>query len=698
MICFLYGVSCCLSKTIVSEDVTMYFCTNYTLRNMKLIVPKLLLIITSFFWIFGSGQDDKTTFAAAEYLKQHPQNPKDYLISKFRKYPIVLLGEDHAVKENLDFVKNLIPELYNAGVYNLCMEFGAFEKQKELDELLTAQKFDERKAKDLMFFYNVGWAYKEYVDIYKAAWEFNKTLKPEARTFRIINLSYQYRWEHFKGGARTPENMKAVFNLGTPDHFRTEIIRKEIIGKNEKALVYMGHVHVFTKYKMPLLKVNNDDFCDYDNGMVGNRLYKLMPGKIFNIMFHTPMFSKTQYNPAYVSPADGELENALQKIGYPQIGFDLIDTPVGKLSDNSFFSLCHPAFKMEDFFDGYIFLKPFKDLTGCTYDDDFFTGKDWHYIENNFPDPDWRKPKNLEEYKTAIRKYVDIKDRYRDVIQVSIPEVSAGKIIRINQFSSKYVIPRNVDIWLPENYNPDKKYAVLYMHDGQMLFDPNINWNNSEWNVDENYTKLSKKIRLKDCIVVGLWNTGATRHSEYFPQKAFESLPTELKNSLLEKNLQGKIQSDNYLKFIVEELKPFIDKNFPTLGDKANTYIAGSSMGGLISMYAICEYPEVFGGAACLSTHWIGITERSDDIIPSAFQNYLKQNLPDHKTHRLYFDFGTEGLDRRYENYQKEVDLIMKEKGYDKSNWQTKKFESADHSENAWSKRLVIPLEFVLKF
>ena len=664
---------------------------------MKLPIQFSLLFLAFMFPVLGFGQENKPTLEAVEYLKQHPKSPKDYLVSKFSNYPLVLLGEDHAVKENLDFVKSLIPELYQAGIYNLCMEFGSFEKQKELDELMDAEIFDERKAKDLFFYYNVGWAYKEYFDIYKTVWEFNKTLKPDAKRFRILNLSYQYHWENFRGGARTPENMKAVFNLGTPDQFRTEIIKKEIIDKNEKALIYMGHVHVFTKYKMPILKVNNDDFCDYDEGMVGNRLYKLMPGKIFNIMFHTPMFSKTQYNPAYVSPANGELENALQKLDYPQIGFDLINTPVGKLADHSFFSFCYSDFKMEDFFDGYIFLKPFKDLTGCTYDDDFFNGKDWTYIENNFPDPDWRKPKNLDEYKTAIKKYVDIKDRYKDVIQTSIPAVGSGKIIRINQFPSKYVAPRNIDIWLPENFSPNKKYAVLYMHDGQMLFDGSINWNNSEWKLDESYTELSKKIILKDCIIVGLWNTGATRHSEYFPQKAFESLSKELQNQTLEKHFLGKVQSDNYLKFIVQEVKPFIDKNYPILKDRENTYIAGSSMGGLISMYAICEYPEIFGGAACLSTHWIGITDLSNNEIPTAFENYLRQKLPNPKTHKIYFDFGTEGLDSRYEKYQNKVDLIMKEKGFNKNNWTTKKFESVDHSESAWSKRFSIPLEFLLK-
>ncbi len=86
----------------------------------------------------------------------------------------------------------------------------------------------------------------------------------------------------------------------------------------------------------------------------------------------------------------------------------------------------------------------------------------------------------------------------------------------------------------------------------------------------------------------------------------------------------GKIYSDEYLKFLVKELKPFVDKNYSTYTDAPHTFMMGSSMGGLISMYAICEYPEVFGGAICMSTHWPGIFVSENNPIPLAFQNYLK--------------------------------------------------------------------------
>lgn len=102
-----------------------------------------------------------------------------------------------------------------------------------------------------------------------------------------------------------------------------------------------------------------------------------------------------------------------------------------------------------------------------------------------------------------------------------LPKVSSGEIIRIDSFPSKYVTPRNVDIWLPDGFSKDEKYAVLYMHDGQMLFDASKTWNNQEWMIDETLGKLLNEDKIKKTIVVGIWNSGEGRHSDYFPQKTF---------------------------------------------------------------------------------------------------------------------------------------------------------------------------------
>jgi len=290
------------------------------------------------------------------------------------------------------------------------------------------------------------------------------------------------------------------------------------------------------------------------------------------------------------------------------------------------------------------------------------------------------------------------------ISKVQPQKPSSGKIDLYESFPSKFVTERDVEVWLPEGFSMNKKYAVLYMHDGQMLFDANTTWNHQSWDVDDVTAGLLKEGKIKDVIIVGISNGGKTRHIDYFPQKPYEFLSQQQKDTI-DKKMSGsgksiivfKPNSDNYLKFIVSELKPFIDKKYPVFRDRDHTFIAGSSMGGLISMYAICEYPDIFGGAACLSTHWPGIFSIENNPVPKAFVTYLKSNLPNPKNHKLYFDYGDQTLDALYAPLQKKVDDVMKAKGFTDSNWITKFYPGQDHSEKSWNSRLNMPLEFLLK-
>ncbi|MCI0523254.1 MAG: esterase family protein, partial [Bacteroidales bacterium] len=120
----------------------------------------------------------------------------------------------------------------------------------------------------------------------------------------------------------------------------------------------------------------------------------------------------------------------------------------------------------------------------------------------------------------------------------------------------------------------------------------------------------------------------------------------------------------------------------------------------LISLYAICEYPEIFGGAGCLSTHLpmggVNIFRKFDNRLARAFRKYIATNLPDPKNHKIYFDYGTKTPDKWYEPYQKKVDKLMHASGYNEENWVTLKFEGADHSERSWNSRLSVPIIFLL--
>jgi predicted alpha/beta superfamily hydrolase len=292
----------------------------------------------------------------------------------------------------------------------------------------------------------------------------------------------------------------------------------------------------------------------------------------------------------------------------------------------------------------------------------------------------------------------------KDILNTPLPIVSTGRIERLENIRSDYVSSRHIDVWLPEGYPSRGKYAVLYMNDGQMLFDSATTWNGQSWGVAETVGELSSTGKIRNCIVVAIWNSGGNRHSDYFPQKPFEHLPAAYRESLKEAKREDgttlfpiAIRSDDYLKFITKELKPFIDCRYATLPDLASTFIAGSSMGGMISIYAVCEYPEIFCGAACMSTHWLGIFTEKNNPIPDAFFSYLYQSLPSPKDHRFYFDYGTETLDAFYAPYQLKVDQIMISKGYTSKNWQTRKFIGEEHSENAWRKRLHIPITFLLR-
>jgi len=274
-----------------------------------------------------------------------------------------------------------------------------------------------------------------------------------------------------------------------------------------------------------------------------------------------------------------------------------------------------------------------------------------------------------------------------------------GVVKRFINFRSNLIEPRHLDIWFPPSYKKafDQHYPVLYMHDGQVLFEPEHGFVEEEWGVDEMMTRLIGEKKVKETIVVGIWNT-EKRFREYQPNYPFKSLKQQEENlrKLLDETYQGGPLGDEYLKFVVEELKPFIDQTFRTLPEMENTFMMGSSMGGIISLYAIARYPKVFKSVACLSTHYPLLLENNAEIPPILIR-YFKSHLPKPGKHKIYFDFGTETHDAWYEPYQCQMDCVMEKFGYIKGDdWITYKFEGEEHSEVAWRKRLNIPLNFLL--
>lgn len=279
--------------------------------------------------------------------------------------------------------------------------------------------------------------------------------------------------------------------------------------------------------------------------------------------------------------------------------------------------------------------------------------------------------------------------------QETVPQVSTGRLEFYPEFQSKHITPRNVTVWLPEGYQVGEPCDVLYMHDGQMLFDATTTWNHQEWQVDEVMGRLIAEGKVRRCIVVGVDNT-RNRLNDYFPSRCYEKVPEGEREGVDVSQYKG----DEYLRFLVEEVKPFIDNRYKPLTTREHTFVMGSSMGGLISLYALCNYPEVFGGAACMSTHLsmnFFDPKFKSELWAEGLRDYVKEHLPSANSALLYMDGGTVELDDTYRPYQNKLNAVISGLGWDSAHFVYYLFEGHKHMETYWAERLDQPFVFLLK-
>jgi enterochelin esterase-like enzyme len=240
-----------------------------------------------------------------------------------------------------------------------------------------------------------------------------------------------------------------------------------------------------------------------------------------------------------------------------------------------------------------------------------------------------------------------------------------GKVKYYHNFEDhdlKYA--RNVVVWLPPSYykSPNKRFPVLYAHDGQNVFIPNSIFS-GEWRMDETADSLMRLGKIQEFIIVAIDNT-KDRWEEY----------------------SGTPEGMAYINFIVNNLKPFIDKNYRTKPDKTNTAAIGSSMGGLISFYMVWLHPDVFSKAACLSSGFAYDNGRIIDKIAAS-----SKKLPGT---RLYLDCGDQDLDKYFLKDNNRMYELLK-KDHPEVKLKYKVFEGAAHNEYAWAKRLSDPLTYL---
>lgn len=253
---------------------------------------------------------------------------------------------------------------------------------------------------------------------------------------------------------------------------------------------------------------------------------------------------------------------------------------------------------------------------------------------------------------------------------------------------------RNIRVWMPSSYESsgDKRYPVIYMHDAQNLFERETSAYGEIWDVHTAIEGLMDAHGFVGAIVVGIDNGGGiVRLDEYSPWASDRY--DEMKVALdLDRNVGG--EGAAYGAFLVETLKPYIDERYRTLPDRENTMVAGSSMGGVISLYLGVTYPEIYSKVGAFSTAgWFNSTE---------LMNCLKQFDPKWPT-RWYLDVGTnetsnpekEDFNIIYIESTKAIADMLKNVGVPENQIRVVIDEGAIHNEVDWAKRLPEALAWI---
>jgi predicted alpha/beta superfamily hydrolase len=248
---------------------------------------------------------------------------------------------------------------------------------------------------------------------------------------------------------------------------------------------------------------------------------------------------------------------------------------------------------------------------------------------------------------------------WKDWRPFPMDHVKGSLIIYKNVYSPQLDNGRTVLVWLPPSYNIDlnKRYPVLYLHDGQNVFTSGLSLSGEEWKLDETVTKLIDQQKIEEIIMVALYN-GENRTGEYSP----------------------KHQGNDYADFLIQTIKPWIDQIYRTLTDPDHSAVLGSSMGGIISFHLGWEHSNVFSMVGCLSPAFL--VDRNE-IVKRVKKS---KNKPDFK---FTIQNGTEELEAELQPSINKMIKYLKKKGYkENTDYLYKIYDGNHHTQKAWAKQV----------
>lgn len=268
-----------------------------------------------------------------------------------------------------------------------------------------------------------------------------------------------------------------------------------------------------------------------------------------------------------------------------------------------------------------------------------------------------------------------------------------GRFLEYEHVAAAGLPEQRLTIWLPPGYDRgNRRYPVLYMHDGHNLFDPAKSNFNKVWAADKAMLAAMKSGKVAPHIIVGIWAPGKDRYRQYLPQSLYQAA-SGAPRAAMDAMTGGPVVSAAYLDWLAGPLKQWVDASFRTRAGRDDTAIIGSSMGGLMSCYAFLERPQTYGRAGCVSSHWPAadpraVGEANPELI-ALWDGWFAARLGQPDGRRVWMDHGTATLDAFYAPYQQAIDARMAASGWQRGrDWESKVYQGAEHEENAWARRL----------
>lgn len=278
-----------------------------------------------------------------------------------------------------------------------------------------------------------------------------------------------------------------------------------------------------------------------------------------------------------------------------------------------------------------------------------------------------------------------------------------GQLYVLRDFASRRLAVRDLYVWTPDGVGEAARLPVLYMQDGQNLFDARLVPFGVAWEADASLSRLIDAGRVAPTMVVGVACT-EDRFAEYAPALLLDLLPAPARQAVIDAWPDAP-KSAAYARMLVEEIKPLIDVTFPTQPGRETTFLAGSSMGAVVAAELLARRPDVFAGAALLSAHFslLPVTEAEPlpagfaDDVARAVGDFARRHMPRAGSHRLWLDRSMLSIDRFYPpSHAAFVEALLALGYVEGTDLSVGSYAGVGHDEGAWRERLDEALAFLL--